>query len=219
MRVSGARAALEGERGFTLAEVLVTMTTMVIVLFALHSLFEATLRVFDLGSERLEAVESARLGLEKMQREVRAAYPYDPASGQDHLLWVPGDPATGAIPRQDRIGFGNDIDGNGKVDCPTAPASACELTTYGVYRPSGSSSYALGRARSRSGSLQAVVGNVADVDGDGRALTFEYLNAAAEPATTEPEVYVVRMTLEVEIEGRGQTLSTEVYLRNRRPGR
>jgi type II secretory pathway component PulJ len=213
-------AALREERGFTLGEVMVAMTMMIVVLFALHAVFDATMRIFDLGSDRLEAVESARIGLEKMQREIRAAYPYDAAAGEDHLLWIPGNSATGAIPRPDRIAFGNDLDGNGKVDCPPAPApaSACEVITYGVYRPAGSSSYALGRARSRSGSLQAVVGNVADVDGDGRALTFEYLDSYGNPAAAEPEVSVVRIALEVIVEGRGRTLATEVYLRNRRVG-
>ena len=194
------------------------MTMMVVVLFALHAVFDATVRIFDLGGARLEAVESARLGLEKMQREIRAAYPYDAASGYDHLLWTAGAPTTGAIPPPDRITFGNDLNGNGKVDCPPARSSACEVITYGVYRPSGGSTYALGRARSRGGSLQPVVGHVADVDGDGEALTFEYLDAAGNPAAGEPRVSVVRIELEIEVEGRGQTLATEVYLRNRGGG-
>ena len=208
------------ERGFTLAEVMVAMTMMVVVLFALHAVFDATVRIFDLGGDELEAVESARLGLEKMQREIRAAYPYDAAAGHDHLLWTPGAPTTGAIPPQDRITFGNDLNGNGEVDCPPPPArsSACEVIAYGVYRPSGGSTYALGRARSRAGSLQPVVGHVADVDGDGEALTFEYLDAAGSPAAAEPRVSVVRVELEIEVEGRGQTLATAVYLRNRGAG-
>ncbi|HSK99337.1 MAG TPA: prepilin-type N-terminal cleavage/methylation domain-containing protein [Rubrobacteraceae bacterium] len=217
--VKTARAGeiLREERGFTLAEVMVAMTMMVVVLFALHAVFDATVRIFDLGGDRLEAVESARLGLEKMQREIRAAYPYDAASGYDHLLWTAGATTTGAIPPPDRITFGNDLNGSGKVDCPPspAPASACEVITYGVYRPSGGSTYALGRARSRGGSLQAVVGNVADVDGDGEALSFEYLDAAGSPAASEPQVSAVRIELEIEVEGRGQTLATKVYLRNR----
>ncbi len=208
------------EGGFTLAEVMVAMTMMVVVLFALHAVFDATVRIFGLGGDRLEAVESARLGLEKMQKEIRAAYPYDAPAGQDHLLWTAGDPTTGAIPPPNRITFGNDLSGNRKVDCPPPPArsSACEVITYGVYRPSGGTSYALGRAKSRGGNFQPVVGHVADVDGDGGALTFEYLDASGAPAASEPEVSVVRIKLEIEVEGLGQTLTTEVHLRNREVG-
>lgn len=220
MKTARAGEGLRDERGFTLAEVMVAMTMMVVVLFALHAVFDATVRIFDLGGDRLEAVESARLGLEKMQREIRAAYPYDAATGADHLLWRAGAPATGAVPAPDRITFGNDLNGNGKIDCPPPPArsSACEIVTYGVYRPSGGSTYALGRARSRGGSLQPVVGHVADVDGDGEALTFEYLDAAGNPAAEEARVSAVHIKLEIEVEGRGQALATKVYLRNREAG-
>lgn len=104
------------------------------------------------------------------------------------------------------------------MDCPPARSSDCEIITYAVYRPSGGPTYALGRAKSRSGSLQPVVGHVADVDGDGEALTFEYLDASGNPAAGEPQVSRVRIELEIEVEGRGQTLVTEVHLRNRGAG-
>ena len=155
---------LSREDGFTLAEVLVVMTMLVVVLFALHALFDATVRIMGVGEEELEAVQSARTGLEKMQREIRAAYPYDAAAGEDHLLWNTGDPTMGAVPAPDRISFGNDLDGDGRVGCPPAPSSACEVISYRLYRPAGSPSYALGRAKSRGGNLQPVVGNVSDAD-------------------------------------------------------
>jgi len=71
------RRSLRDESGFTLTEVLVTIMIMVVVLFALYSIFDMGLRVFAFGNDKLEAVENARLGLERMEREVRAAYPYD----------------------------------------------------------------------------------------------------------------------------------------------
>lgn len=213
----GQRSILREDHGFTLAEVLVVMTMMVVVLFALHAVFEATVRIMGVAEDELEAVESARLGLEKMQREVRAAYPYDASADRHHLLWIAGDPATGAIPPSDRITFGNDLDGDGRVGCPPppAPSSACEVISYRVYRPAGSPAFALGRAKSRGGILQPVVGHVSDVDGDGDALTFEYLDASGNPAASEPEVSAVRITLEIEVEDITRTLTTEVYLRNR----
>ena len=214
----GPRGIVRREAGFTLAEVLVTMTMMVVVLFALHAVFAATVRIMGVGEDELEAAQSARTGLEKMQREIRAAYPYDAAAGENHLLWNAGDPTAGAIPAPDHITFGNDLDGDGRVGCPPppAPSSACEIISYRLYRPAGSSSYALGRARSRGGNLQPVVGNVSDVDGDGDALKFEYLDAFGSPAAGEPEVSAVRITLETEVGDSARTLTAEVSLRNRR---
>lgn len=65
------------EGGFTLAEVLVAMTMMVTVLFALYAIFDTSVRIFRHGNDELEALESARLGLGRMEREIRAAYPHD----------------------------------------------------------------------------------------------------------------------------------------------
>ncbi|MCA1847729.1 MAG: hypothetical protein LC704_01850, partial [Actinobacteria bacterium] len=163
------------------------------------------------------AVENARLGLEKMEREIRAAYPYDKGAGRDHLFWSPGYPAMGEIPPSDRISFGNDLDGNRKIECPPppAPSSACEVITYDVYRPTTGTTDALGRARSSGGVRQPVAGYVEDIDGDGEALTFGYLDRFGDPATSEAEVAMVRIELEVGVDGRTQTLSTQVALRNR----
>ena len=208
---------LKNEGGFTLPEVLVATTMMVVVLFALYSIFDMSIRVFSFGNDKVEAVENARLGLERMEREIRAAYPYDKANGQDHLFWSPGYPATGEIPPSDRISFGNDLDGNRKIECPPppAPSSACETITYDVYRPGGSATNALGRAKSSGNVRQSVAGYVEDVDGDGEALTFAYLDRFGDPATSEAEVALVRIELEIRVNNRAQTLATQVALRNR----
>lgn len=209
--------ALREEGGFTLPEVLVTMVMMITVMFALYAIFDMSIRVFSFGNDKVEATENARLGLERMEREIRAAYPYDKPAGQEHLLWNPGYPATGEIPPPGRISFGNDLNGNRRIECPPppAPASACETITYAVYRPGGGTTGALGRAKSSGGTRQPVVGFVEDVDGDGEALTFGYLDRFGNPATSEAEVAVVRVELEIDVNDRTQTLSTEVALRNR----
>ena len=211
------RGTLRAEKGFTLAEVLVTTTMMIVVLFALYSIFDMSIRVFSFGNDKVEATENARLGLEKMEREIRAAYPYDKPAGRDHLLWNPGYPETGAIPPSDSIAFGNDLNGNRKIECPPppAPSSACETITYDVYRPTGSATGALGRVKSSGGTRQPVVGHVEDVDGDGEALTFGYLDRFGNPAASEAEVAVVCVELEINVNHRTQTLATQVALRNR----
>jgi prepilin-type N-terminal cleavage/methylation domain-containing protein len=208
---------LREEGGFTLPEVLVATAMMVVVLFALYSIFGMSIKVLGFGNDKVEATENARLGLEKMEREIRAVYPYDKPAGQSHLLWNPGYPATGAIPPSDRISFGNDLDGNRRIECPPppAPSSACETITYDVYRPSGGTTDALGRTKSPGGVRQPVADYVDDVDGDGEALSFEYLDGFGNPAVSEAEVALVRIELEIGVNGRAQTLATEVALRNR----
>ena len=44
---------------------------MMVVFFALSSIFDMSLRVFSFGNNKVEAVESARVGMEKMEREIR----------------------------------------------------------------------------------------------------------------------------------------------------
>lgn len=201
------KRALKEESGFTLPEVLVTMMMMVVVLFALYSIFDMSMRVFGFGNDKAEAAENARLGLEKMEREIRAAYPYDKAATtpDEHLF----DSWTSTA-----ITFGNDLDGNRKIECPNA-SGGCEEITYQL---SGST---LQRTNSAAGTPQPVVEFATDIDGDDEALTFEYLDRAETPVTAEDAIYMVRIKLEVAVD-RGiheepvtQVLETDVALRNR----
>ena len=63
------------EAGFTLVEVLVAATMMFAVLFALYAVFDVSVRAFGYGGDRVEAVGNARLAMDRMEREIRAAYP------------------------------------------------------------------------------------------------------------------------------------------------
>lgn len=197
---------LREESGFTLSEMLVTMMVMILVLFALYSIFDMGLRVFSFGNDKVEAVENARLGLEKMEREIRAAHPYNKtaATPDQHLF----DTWTSTA-----ITFGNDFDGNRKIECLNA--GECEKITYQL------NASTLQRINSSGGAPQPVVEFVSDIDGDGKALTFEYLDRNGNTATDEADIYMVRIKLEVAVD-RGiqdkpvtQTLKTEVMLRNR----
>jgi type II secretory pathway component PulJ len=197
---------LREESGFTLSEMLVTMMVMILVLFALYSIFDMGLRVFSFGNDKVEAVENARLGLEKMEREIRAAHPYNKtaATPDQHLF----DTWTSTA-----ITFGNDFDGNRKIECLNA--GECEKITYQL------NASTLQRINSSGGAPQPVVEFVSDIDGDGKALTFEYLDRNGNTATDEADIHRVRIKLEVAVD-RGiqdkpvtQTLKTEVMVRNR----
>ena len=79
------------ETGFTLVEVLVSAMMMFGVLFALYAIFDVSVRAFGYGGDRLDAVGNARLALGRMEREIRAAYPYDLTSDPpgDTCSWIP----------------------------------------------------------------------------------------------------------------------------------
>lgn len=196
---------MRGQGGFTLPEMMITITIMVAVLFSLLSIFDTSIRVFSLGNDKVEAVENARLGLDRMARELRAAYPYDRINGQPHLFWSSGVPTAGAMPSSAGATFGNDVNGNRKID-------AGEQITYGL--GAGTPAVLL-----RNG--EGVIEHVQDVNADGQALTFEYKNASGGAATSEAEISMVRIKLEIAVEGTGSTgpvsqvLETEVALRNR----
>jgi len=187
------RGLLQEEGGFTLTEVLVTMMLMIVVMFALYSIFDMSIRVFGFGFDKVAATENARIGLDKMAREIRAAYPYDRFTNNNTLF-----PGYGANPSSS-ITFGNDMNGNRKVDV------ASEQITYSL---SG------GGTLLRNG--QPTVEFVKP-----GGLTFEYLDARGTAVTSEGDVKMVHIKLEVSLK-RGiqdqpvtQVLKTDVALRNR----
>ena len=53
---------LKEERGFTLSEMMVTITIMMIVFFALYSIFDMSVRIFSYGSNKVEAVGERQVG-------------------------------------------------------------------------------------------------------------------------------------------------------------
>jgi type II secretory pathway component PulJ len=66
-----------GEAGFTLVEVMVASTMMFALLSALYAIFGVNVRAFGYGGDRIQDVGDARLALNRMEREIRAAYTYD----------------------------------------------------------------------------------------------------------------------------------------------
>jgi prepilin-type N-terminal cleavage/methylation domain-containing protein len=203
VRGAAVRHRLRQQEGFTLPEALVAMVVMAAVLFALYALFDASVRVFGAGHDRLRTVEDARLGLARMEREIRAAYPLDRANGNGVLLSSFG---------ENHITLGNDLNGNRRILNPNT----------GAPDPKERISYA-----SNGGGLPVrngirLVRFAGDVDGDGRALTFEYFDAYGNPVTSgeQADVALVRVKLEMSIDSAGgepvtRVLRTAVALRNR----
>lgn len=220
------RRFVREDDGFSLVEVLVTMVMMIVVLSALYSIFDMGLRTFSFGNNKVEAVENARLGLEKMAREIRGAYPYDPGNTttpDTHLF----DPGTWTYTQ---IKFGNDLDGNYKVGCPnTSTPPKCEIISYQVYQPdpvNKPTEYSLGRANSVAGTLQPVIDNVDYVSPTNTGLKFTYFKSdgitevpPGGDAVAEKQIAMVRIELRIKVhkgfKDATQTLKTDVALMNR----
>ena len=197
----------KGEAGFTLIEVLVATTMMFAVLFALYAVFDVSVRAFGYGGDRVEAVGNARLAMDRMGREIRAAYPYDQTTDppRRYLFLDPLDPSEPAVPTATRIAFGNETTGDRKIG--TSEVIGYYLSGHDL-------------KRSKGGSVQTLLDSVA-TDG----LRFTPCRGAEDcpPAvavTDEAEIRLLRIELAVEVERRGedtarQKLATDVYLRNR----
>jgi Tfp pilus assembly protein PilW len=224
---------LKDEMGFTLSEVLVTITIMSFVLLALASLFDASLKVYSFGNNKLEAVESARVAMDKMEREMRQAYYYDLTSNQTYLFLNPADPTTAlTVPPTDltQITFGNDLPGtpgagNSKIEC----GSPCEYITYKLTDDTSNTTCtaapcSLRRVNTANPSDtanpanwgQPVTENVVVPGG----LSFTLLRSDGTAPANEGQVSMVRISLKVSVkQGIGsagsQTLTTVVDLRNR----
>lgn len=225
------------EQGFTLPEMLVTMLLMVVILFALYSVFDASIRVFSFGNDKVEAVENARVGLERIEREVRAAYPVDLISQspdrREHVFFDAGAPRVAALPvavvglaanQKRSLTFANDLPQGGsapnrRISDPAGNVDPREIVTYRLNTgcPTAGTGGVCTIERvtyDASGAQQpsVVVGSVIP-----NGLTFTLLRGDLSNATAVDgtDVGVVRVALTVSVDGRTQTLTTDVDLRNR----
>ena len=57
MRSDARERLVREEGGFTLTEMMVTIVIMIVVLFALYSIFDMSIRVFSFGNDKIEAME------------------------------------------------------------------------------------------------------------------------------------------------------------------
>jgi prepilin-type N-terminal cleavage/methylation domain-containing protein len=84
---------IRGERGFTLPELLISSSLMLVVAVAVMTLMLVGFRQTDNQHDRVVALDDARNGLLKMQSEIRSASGLDSVSPQvlDVLIHVPED--------------------------------------------------------------------------------------------------------------------------------
>lgn len=225
MRSAARQRVVCEEAGFTLTEMLVTIMIMIIVLFALYGIFDMGLRVFSFGNDKVEATENARLGMEKMEREIRTAYPVDRINGKDHIFFPSGsaEPATSdpTPPGQQSMTFGNDLPSSAGAP-PNRKIESEEAITYELRNSDGTAACpnvgtegicTVFRREGSGGTFEPMVESVVP-----NGLTFEYFRSNLAPpnaALSGTDIGVVRITLEVNVDGVEQTLITDVDLRNR----
>jgi type II secretory pathway pseudopilin PulG len=223
---------LREENGFTIIEMIVTTLIMIVVFMALFSIFDMSVRISSVGSNKVEAGESARLGLEKMEREIRAAYPVDASDPAKRFLFfsanAPSPPAAAAMPTASQITFGNELGAEGAGDSKILCGTPCEYITYkltddvaGSNAPCTVSPCDLRRVNTINTTGTApgdtVVNNAVVPNG----LTFTYLKSDGTAATTESEIARVQVRLVITVDPGNarseatQRLTTEIDLRNR----
>ncbi|MFQ5847581.1 MAG: PilW family protein [Candidatus Methylomirabilales bacterium] len=100
------------ERGFTVAEVLVTSTLMAIVLVPIYTMFAASHTTYNKGVDKAEIQQDARIALHWMTREIRMAG-YESPNLANPVCPTPK--AAGCVlPTQQasKIGLRADVDGD-----------------------------------------------------------------------------------------------------------
>jgi Tfp pilus assembly protein PilW len=231
------RRFLNEQGGFTLSEMLVTTMIMIVVMFALYSIFDMSMRVYAFGNDKVEATQNARLGLEKMEREIRAAYQVNGSNstGTQRYRFFNANGATSAPPAawptSSQITFGNELgaSGDGTIKCPTG--GTCEYITYKLTDDaSGAACTAAPCTLRRVNAASSIATGDPVVEfvrppvaGDASkyGLRFRYFKAdgteinPASPGTyTQANIARVEIALQIEVDDSTQELVTDVELRN-----
>lgn len=172
-------------RGFSLPELLVSLAVLGIVLAGVLGVLRGGLDAYGDGAARVAAQQAARVGLERMARELREAG-YDPTGAGIAPIVV-------AAP--DRVTFQRDLNKNGVVDVTS------ERVTF-LVRPGESV-----LRRDAGAGAQPIIQGV-------RRLTLTYFDRAGAPTTDPARVASIRIALGVGLVGPRALVETEVSLRN-----
>jgi type IV pilus assembly protein PilW len=174
--------------GSTLAELLVSLAVLGLTLAAVFTLVRAGLTAYGWGAARVEAQQSARVGLERMVRELREAG-YDPTGAGIQPVVV----AAPAL-----VTFQRDLNGNGVVDATRERVSFLVRPGESILR------------RDAGGGAQPIIDGV-------RRFRLSYFDRGGAQTSDPAEVASVRIELTVGVTGPGAAMESEVAIRNHRP--
>ena len=88
------RKLVRSQGGFTLAELLVVTAVLGLILAAVFSLLQSGQQAYTMGSNRVEVQQNARVALELMTRELRAAQSITTLGGAGDITFTVCDPAS-----------------------------------------------------------------------------------------------------------------------------
>ena len=165
------------ESGFTLVELLISMTIGLIILAALSSTFLMQRKTYDVQEQIVEMVQTARAAMDMMTREIRMAG-YDPTgAGFDGITY-------NADQLQIQADIENDAD-TGVPDGDTGDDN--ENIIYKYYDKDSSYPYQIKR-KTGGGYFQPFAENV-------QSFTFDYLDSAGSATTKTSEIRQIKITI------------------------
>jgi type IV pilus assembly protein PilW len=140
------------ESGFTLVELLITMTISLIILTALSSTFLMQRKIYDVQEQVVEMVQNARAAMDMMTREIRMAG-YDPSGlANAGIVTV----------TSNSINFTLDITDDAETGPPDGDTGdSNENITYSLYTEDGIQK--LGRKSTSTAVNQPVAENIEDL--------------------------------------------------------
>jgi prepilin-type N-terminal cleavage/methylation domain-containing protein len=170
------------QRGFTLAEVLVTSVLMVLVLLPIYTVFAAGRNTYNRGMSKAEIQQDARLALDWMTREARMAG-YESPNLANPACPTPKT-ALCALPTKlpARIGLRGDVDGDDTTEEVEYELQNCVNQICDLVR----------RERGWDGATSTWSAWSADemIAGNVEALTFTYIPAITNPTRVRLQVDV-----------------------------
>ncbi len=170
------------ERGFTLIELMMAMTIMLVVMSAIYSTFNSQTRSWMVGQEIAAMQQNLRAGMYYLERSIRMAG-YDPqnakAFGFVSALPIPYND-RGATTDSDDIAFTVDYDGDKVIDTNSNEQVA--------YRRNPLNNELQILDIDDSGQWKAVAQNISSV-------VFTYRDADNAVTTNPPDIRTVQITL------------------------
>jgi len=187
----------DDQQGFSLMEVLISLSVFTIVLFAVYTTFTASHRTFARGEDKIEVQQTSRVAMGMAASEIRTAG-YDPSNVMTLM------PTTAIqVANANTLTFIADVDGNNVTDQVT-------------YRLQGTQ---LIRDFASWGGAAPFPAPASEQLADGvTALTFAYFDSSDNPTATLANIRRITIGLTVQETGVGGQqslpLTMDVRLRN-----
>jgi type IV pilus assembly protein PilW len=171
--------------GFTIVELLISMSLGMIILFAVYNIFTIHNIHFKTQASNLEMIQNASYGLESVSREINIAG-FNPTGTLPRCQGTntaTNTPCTGLTSiTSSAVSYSADLNGNG--DLTTGSANPDENITFEVYTEGGVTYL----GRTANGSIQPVVENIS-------ALSFLYYDGSDQATSNLSLIRKIRVSI------------------------